>query len=180
MHRNSQKRIIRDGLVYFITTVTKDRFPYFENTVLCDLFIEEMKVCKNLKKFKLYSFCILPDHVHLMIEPGDKFNISKIMKSLKENFSRDSNKLLIQNDDYPEGDTSTCRLPIRLFIEQNRKNMNNDIPKFTWQSSYFDHYIRNDRDFEHHMEYTIWNFQKHGLPGNYVYSSMNFDGVVDG
>jgi REP element-mobilizing transposase RayT len=75
MHRNSQKRIIQLDTTYFITTITKDRFPYFENDVLCKLFIEELKICKKLKEFNLYTFCILKDHIHLMIEPNEKYNI---------------------------------------------------------------------------------------------------------
>jgi putative transposase len=83
-HRNSQKRVCEDNLVYFITTNTHERFPYFKEDIFCELFIDNLKVCKKLKRFKLYGFVILPNHVHLLIEPGGKYNISKVMASLKK------------------------------------------------------------------------------------------------
>jgi REP element-mobilizing transposase RayT len=180
LHRNSQKRILQPGLIYFITTVTKDRYPYFENDLLCQLFIEELKLCKKSKGFKMYAFCILHDHIHLMVEPNDEYNISHIMKSLKENFSRDANKLILTNKNFLGGDTSTCRLQIRKFIEKYKiKHSNLNIQQFEWQKSYFDHYIRNNHDFDYHIDYTIWNFQKHNHPENWEYTSLNFPELID-
>jgi hypothetical protein len=42
LHRNSQKRLyVSDGM-YFITTNTENRHPYFENEILCELFLETL------------------------------------------------------------------------------------------------------------------------------------------
>jgi len=105
--RKSQGRFYGEGYVYFITINTQDRFCYFDDKNLCELFVEELFLCRDLKKFKLYGFCIMPDHVHLIIEPVSEFNISKIMQSLKKEFSRDVNLLLenaIQESRFQGGD----------------------------------------------------------------------------
>lgn len=94
MHRNSQKRIYRKNAVYFVTTNTDARFPYFKQSALCDLFIEELSLCKKMKGFDLYAFCILYDHVHLLLKPNNKFDISKIMFSLKKQFSHEANRMM--------------------------------------------------------------------------------------
>jgi REP element-mobilizing transposase RayT len=95
LHRNSQKRIIHKDLIYFVTTNTKHRYPYFKNEILCELFIEELKLVKELKKFLLFGFCIMPDHIHLLLRPDlEVASISEIMRSLKTNFSRNVNKIV--------------------------------------------------------------------------------------
>jgi hypothetical protein len=42
LHRNSQKRIYEEGASYFITTVTYDRYPYFQIPLLAELFINDL------------------------------------------------------------------------------------------------------------------------------------------
>jgi len=45
-----------------------------------------------------------------------------------------------------------------------------------WQSRYWEHQIRDDRDFEKHCDYIHWNPVKHGLvshPGAWPYSSFH-------
>jgi len=171
LHRNSQKRYYIDGAIYFITTNTYCRFPYFLEDILCELFIEELKLCKRLKKFQLYGYKINPDHIHLLIKPNIEFNFSKIIKSLKENFSRDANKLIsfskkIRIPEYTS-DTSTCRLCIREFIRKKYYKIDiHNLPQFKWQKSFHYHIINNHIDFMNHMEYIKYQWIKHGLNKN--------------
>ncbi len=87
LHRNSQKRFYGPNKIYFITTVTKDRYPYFLEDIFCELFFNIIFLNEKMKKFDLFAFVILYDHVHLLLKPYGNYNISKIMKSIKENFS---------------------------------------------------------------------------------------------
>ena len=98
LHRNSQKRFYDRDYVYFITTVTRQRFPYFKEELFCQLFIENLKLCKKLKDVLLYGFIILPDHVHLMLKPNGKFNISQIMHAIKRHFSKNVNLILNEGE----------------------------------------------------------------------------------
>ena len=75
LHKNSQKRFYDKDHVYFITTVTEQRFPYFNEGLFCELFIENLRMCKKMKRFELYAFTIIPDHVHLLVRPGDEYNV---------------------------------------------------------------------------------------------------------
>jgi REP element-mobilizing transposase RayT len=134
-----------------------------------------------MKQFKLYAFCILTDHIHLLLEPGEKYNISKVMKSLKENFSRDANKLL---DYHPYessvSDTSTCRICVREYLKTNQQRIK--TIHFEWQKSYHHHIIGDDKDFENHYDYTVENYLKHhthGYPDNYKYTSLNYPDLVE-
>jgi len=94
--------------VYFLTCVTQGRYPYFREKILCDLWIEELKICKKIKKFELYAFCLNHDHFHLLLRPNeDVANVSKIMQALKKNVSQDINKIM---GVHPIGANSNSRL----------------------------------------------------------------------
>lgn len=197
LHRNSQKRIHQENSIYFIVTKTFENFPYFKEQIFCDLFIEDLKICKELKKFKLYGFCLIYDHLNLLIHPNEKFNASKIMQFLKRHISRDINYVIDANG---EGDIRECRLrggeyncfsDIVNLHDKNLKQFKNQfiqkygknqiiIPKFKWQKSYHDHIIRDEKDFENHYNYTVYNFQKHNLPNDWKYTSLNYEELVDG
>ncbi len=195
-HRNSQKRYYEKNLIYFIIAKTFQNFPYFKEPIFCELFVEELKLCKELKKFKLYGFCVIYDHLNLMIHPSNEFNISKIMQSIKKETSRDANYIIGASH---EGDIPECRLHGKQFSKRYNKDFTvpdllnfrdqfikkygqnqTIIPKFKWQKSYYDHIIRNNKDFEYHHNYAVCNFQKHNLPSDWKYTSLNYESLIDG
>ncbi|NQU77664.1 transposase [Candidatus Falkowbacteria bacterium] len=199
LHRNSQKRFIEDIETYFITTTTKRRFPFFKEEIFCELFIDNLRLCKEMKKFTLYGFSILYDYVHLLIEPGEEFNISRIMQFLKRHFSRDMNCLLTNEGGLRESRLQGGGYKVFSEIVQNHDNKlknlknkflkkyssaNNPSPKFMWQESFYDHVIRGNQDFSNHREYIFNNCCKHRIWGNpeaYRWSDANpeWHGVVD-
>lgn len=105
-HKNSQKRYYTESQVYFVTCNVQDKIPFFDEEIFCELWTEELRICKKLKEFELFGFCLLPNHFHLLIRPSEKFNLSEIMQFLKRHFSRNANFIL----GYNEGDIRECRL----------------------------------------------------------------------
>ena len=164
LYRNSQKRFYKEGLIYSITSNTKGWVPWFEDEELCEIWLNTLIQVKQLKGFDIYAFCLLPDHFHLLLRPTERFNLSVIMKSFKENSSQDINKYLRSN----EGATSTSRL-----------HQEYDIEKFRWHKSFHDHYIRNVRDFKNQWNYISYNHLKSGLPRNWEYISLNYPDLID-
>jgi len=143
MHKNSQKRIYSDNAIYFITLNTKDGYPYFKEEIFCELFMENLYICKMLKQFELHAFNVLYNHVHLLIKPRKDYNVSKIIKSLKENVSCDINRVMNIN----EGATLASRLHEiyrkkginleryrKLFLKKYGRNTQL-IPQFRWPAS---------------------------------------------
>jgi len=207
IHRNSQKRIYGD-YNYFITCDVANRRDFFKEDLFCDLWIEEMKLCKELKKFKLFAFCLNYEHFHWIIKPNNEVaNYSKIMQFLKRHFTRNSNIVLgyniqdiktIEHDNMNdnEGEIGQYRLRCREkgkswqikmdeFVLKTRKKFiqkygtNHDIAKFTWQRSFHDHIIRNRKDFINHWSYTMYNYAKHNLPDDWQYTGLNYAEIID-
>ncbi|MCK4553745.1 transposase [Candidatus Parcubacteria bacterium] len=228
-HRNSQKRFYGADKIYFITTVTHKRFSFFKEDLFCNLFIDNLRICKKLKEFKLYAFIMISDHVHLLLKPNGEFNVSQIMFSIKKQFSHDVNRVIGENKlyskidankdkkkdkffeygnenehKYPEGEQTFVRLQDICVRFQDGNNVRKDLinryqknvekyrkqfitkygnpqfemPKFKWQKSFYDHVIRNEKDFLKHLNYIVFNCVKHRVCYNeeeYKWSSLNSD-----
>jgi len=116
MHRNSQKRIY-GYYVYFITCDVKEKIAFFKEEILCEFWIEELRLAKEIKEFKLYAFCLNYDHFHFLIKPNNA-NYSQIMHFIKRHTSRNINIILGYNkidldklSSYPvEGEVGQPRL----------------------------------------------------------------------
>ena len=91
---NWQKRLYLEDAVYFITCKTFNNYPFFKERIFCDIFMENLRMCKKLKQFELFAWFLGVDHFHLLIRPNDEFNYSKIMKSLKEQSSCAINRVM--------------------------------------------------------------------------------------
>lgn len=157
MFKKKFQRFYHPGESYFITTKTKFNIKWFIDFKLCKIFIRNLEMCKQLYTFEIYSFIIMPDHLHIVICPKGIFNISQIMQSLKQNISRDINrhnganaastprsKLLL---DTKYGTTETIEWAGRTaesFLQ---------VEEFRWQSSFHDRLIRNDIEFNNVMDY---------------------------
>jgi REP element-mobilizing transposase RayT len=186
LYRNSQKRYYINNAVYFITSTTYERYPYFDNDILCGLFIHDLLICQKLKQFEILGYKINPEHIHLLIQPGKKYNYSDIMNSLKNNFSRNANRILgYENTVIPNTTAEHLKARARAlafghdgfgfnenhieilkskFVDKHGKNHN--IPPFKWQSSFYDHIIRNEFDYHNHLQYIKNQWIKHNLKEN--------------
>src|SRR5688500_10185280 len=90
--------------------------------------------CQRTTSFML-GYVFLLDHFHMIIQPTGESDFSDVMHSLKPNFTKEYKKL------------------IRLGSSQSIK---------FWQKRFWDHVIRDDRDFENHLHYIHYNPVKHG------------------
>lgn len=187
MHRNSQKRIYLEEGIYFVTSNTNNRYPYFEEEIFCEVFMENLEICRQLKHFELYAYCLLYDHAHLLLKPGRGYNVSKIIQFIKRHTTRDINYIInggaIRESRLRGGDYEKFGQIIKThdnklldwrnaFINKHGHSQSS-YPMFKWQKSFHDHVIRNDRDFTNHFQYTAYNHLKHGLGEGWYYSSVN-------
>jgi len=142
--------------------------------------------------------------------PSEEFNISKVMFSVKKQFSHDANRVIggnklyfkhtNENEKNNEGE-QTFAHPQRdnnVLINNYQKNINKlhkkfiqkyghpqyEIPRFRWQSSFYDHVIRGEKDFLKHLKYIALNCVKHNVcydEERYKWSFLNqeFKNLID-
>ena len=121
------------GQIVFITQNVKDKKPEFNNPELISLLINTLHNTKERYPFKMLAYVFLPDHFHLLIQPQGKTNFSKIMHSLKFNFTR-----------------------------AYKKKIGISYPLNFWQKRFWDHVIRDETDLENHIHYIHYNPVTHG------------------
>lgn len=131
--RNRQK-----GGMYFFTVTLHNR----KSQVLTD-HIDLLKTAfSGIKKehpFSIQSIVILPEHLHTIWE-------------------------LPFGDDYSTRWRKIKRLFTRQLLERGaRIEKNNRDEYFLWQKRYWEHTIRNAKDYERHVNYIHYNPVKHGL-----------------
>jgi putative transposase len=89
MRRN---RILKDGAEYHVTARINRGEMIFLSKDDRDMFMKVLKRAKQKFKFQIKNFCIMGNHIHLLIKPGIKESLSKIMQWLLGVFAQLWNK----------------------------------------------------------------------------------------
>ena len=171
--------------LYFITTVTGGRCPYFIEDIFCELFIEVLFFAKSIYHFDLSGYKINPDHIHLILRPHGVNSISNIMASIKRNYTRYHNnltkgKILLRNEECVFN-----KLEEKFFSHINNlgklqsdffNKYNNPITKkFSWQKSFHYTIIKDKKNHFIHLNYIQNQWKKHNLLENkYCFVDKNF------
>ena len=123
----------RPWVKYAITFATRNHRQLSEKAR--DIVLESVLLWKD-RRYELYAACVMPDHVHLLIEPmverqddsGQSvfFSLSKILHSIKS-------------------------------FTANRINKIEDSSEPVWEKESFDRLIRSDRDLQEKFHYILRN-----------------------
>lgn len=84
-------RIHYEGALYHVIGRGNNREYVFEKDEDKKVYLETLLRYKEKYNFKLYAYCIMDNHVHLLIEV-DKIPLSKIMQGIQQVFTMKYNK----------------------------------------------------------------------------------------
>ncbi|MGI8884105.1 MAG: REP-associated tyrosine transposase [Pyrinomonadaceae bacterium] len=59
------------GALHFVTGNVQNRLPIFRQEMACSAFLEECQNLKIKRECKLIAFVLMPDHIHLIVNPRD-------------------------------------------------------------------------------------------------------------
>ena len=141
------RRYYIPGSAIFITQVVQGRNPVFGDPGCMDVLYKIWDNVKQLHPFLKLGYVFLFDHFHLILQPTGASNFSDIMHSLKPAFTREYKDLL---------------------------GIPTSQPMKFWQKRFWDHVIRDEKDFENHLHYIHFNPVRHGYvkdPRDWTYSS---------
>ena len=74
-------RPIADGLVYHVINRGNNRQTVFESEGDFHAFLKAIADLKERKPFRLYGYCLMSNHIHLLLRPAEG-SISRIVQSL--------------------------------------------------------------------------------------------------
>lgn len=81
-------RINIENALYYITSRGDSSEEIFKEGSDYAMYIDLLKKSKDEYKFKLFAFCLVPTHLHLLIELAGDTTISQIMHSLNSNYTK--------------------------------------------------------------------------------------------
>lgn len=128
------------GATYFFTANLADRRAGLLVEHI-DALRDALQRVKRAHPFRIDAMVVLPDHLHaLWTLPRDDADFPTRWMLIKAGFSRHIPR-------------SERRSPSRVAKEE----------RGIWQRRYWEHLIRDERDFARHVEYIHFNPVKHGL-----------------
>jgi putative transposase len=77
-------RYFAPGHLQFITTSTYRRVPVFLNPAYCQLFVDALRAVRSKIGFLLIGWVLMPDHFHVLVQPGLDQSTSNIVKEVKQ------------------------------------------------------------------------------------------------
>lgn len=134
------KRLFLDGYSYFLTVVTHRRAPILIDNI--ELLRESFRENRRYFVYKIDAIIILPDHFHIIITPEKSTDYPHIIKSIKYNFSK---RYYVEEGDHLEQSVSRHKRGLKPI----------------WQKRYYEHTIRNEKDYVRCLEYMRYNPVKH-------------------
>jgi REP element-mobilizing transposase RayT len=90
----SLRHIHLEGHAYFVTTNVYKKQKLFSNPQIADTALSALFFLREETYYRLHSFLIMPDHLHMIIIPQESKTVSQIMHSLKSYTAKKINDLL--------------------------------------------------------------------------------------
>ena len=150
------RRSVVPGATYFFTLNTCQRRKVLTEPPFYSALKQALRQVKAEHPFTIEAFVLLPDHLHcIWTLPPDDGNYALRWNLIKRRVSQAT-----RNDTTPLLSASRIK----------RKELG------LWQRRFWEHQIRDDSDFAHHMNYIHWNPMKHGYVSrvaDWPYSSFH-------
>jgi putative transposase len=133
------RRNLVAGGTYFLTVTLADR----RSSALVDhidTLRAAVRVTRGARPFTVDAIVVLPDHLHtVMTLPANDADFSSRLSLIKRRFTDALARTGILLPRYPNGEIAL------------------------WQRRFWEHTIRDDKDFERHVDYIHFNPVKHGF-----------------
>ena len=78
-----KKRKFMEGVAYHVTSRTNDKIRVFANNLGRKIMLLILEAAKEKFGFRLHNFCIMPNHIHLLITPASGTSLSRIIQWIK-------------------------------------------------------------------------------------------------
>jgi len=138
------RRVKSKGGTYFFTVATHRRRPILTIEIVRQALRQGIQRARQTLPFKIEGWMLLPDHLHaIWTLPPDDDNYAARWAIIKRQVSK-----------LPSSQWDN----LGQITDSRAKRQESGF----WQRRFWEHQIRDDLDFERHMDYLHWNPVKHG------------------
>ncbi|NVO19526.1 MAG: transposase [Bacteroidetes bacterium] len=156
---------------YFITFTIVEWIHLFDIEEFASIIVESLKYCISYKSLSIYGYCIMPSHVHLIVQSHVN-PLGNVIRDLKKYTSTQITDVVKREERYgPQ---------LRIMQYEASKIKRNKFFK-VWQDGFHPILLFNNKIFIQKLNYIHKNPVKAGLvrvPEEYYYSSVrNYAGL---
>ena len=137
------RRIYLDSYSYYLTLVTQGRKPLFVESL--ELLRDAFQRSKQKYDYSIEAIVILPEHLHMIIRPKIATEYSQIIRHIKRSFVY--------------GLDEEIKAQAKAEISHAKYHRGH---AGIWQERFYEHTIRDEKDWLEKMEYIKNNPIKHG------------------
>jgi len=165
----SIKYKIRDQeKLHFLSFATVEWVDVFTRLEYKNLIVESLRYCQKEKGLLLYAWCIMTNHLHLIISSKSGVKQEDIIRDFKKHTSKQLLKMIETNDH-----ESRKNWMLWIFKKAGEKNSNNKYYQF-WRQDNHPIELSTNRMMQHRLDYLHNNPVEAGIvdePQHYLYSS---------
>ena len=78
-----KNQIIAEG-IYFLTLTVEDWVDVFTRPAYRHILIDSLKYCQNEKGLIIYAWCLMSNHLHLIVASKEGHHLSEILRDFKK------------------------------------------------------------------------------------------------
>ncbi|MFP8489227.1 REP-associated tyrosine transposase [Gracilimonas sp. Q87] len=164
-------KIYNQQQAHFITYSVVDWIDVFVRPMYKDTVVESLRYCQDSKGLRIHGWCLMTNHIHLIISAQEGTNLSDILRDMKRHTGK-----TILGDMQKNNKESRRKWMLWMFRQAGRRNRNNEIFQF-WQHNNRPIEITTNKFFNQKMNYIHYNPVKEGFchkPIDYPYSSARW------
>lgn len=153
---------------HFITFAVVDWMDVFTRPAYKQLIVESLKYCQNEKGLQIHGWCLMTNHIHLVVSAKEAFNLSDILRDFKKYTAKE-----ILSDLQSNNKESRRSWMLWMFKKAGAANSNNKVYQY-WRQDNRPMEITSNEFFQQKMEYIHYNPVKEGFcyqAVDYPYSS---------
>ena len=124
--KQGQKQNIKTDKAYYLTLTVVGWIDVFTRQNHRDALIESMKYCQKEKGLVVFAYCIMSNHVHMIVNTNEPYLLKDTIRDLKKFTSK---KILNQIENEPE---SRREWMLKLFEAEAEPSKKHKYYKF-WQ-----------------------------------------------
>ena len=150
-HRKTRKIYNAPGDSHFLTFSTFKRLPLLTKQRSCQWVVDAIVLSRERNPFDLWAWVIMPEHVHLVLNPHEGIKIAPILKTIKQSSSKRAMNWLRYN--------APQYLPTIADVQPNGKRTH----RFWQRGGGYDRNLRTVRDIHEKVAYIHKNPVTRGL-----------------
>ena len=85
---SNQKHTIKKNASYYLTLTVVDWVDVFTRVNHKDAIINSLKFCIKNKGLNVYAFCLMTNHLHLVVNCDDPFELKDVIRDFKKAYRK--------------------------------------------------------------------------------------------